>query len=316
MAVKVPLYRLIGRSAKAERFLDVYLSRRAYRKEFGREPNLENPVLFSEKLTARKLFERRPIFSTIADKLQARDFVAGRIGNQFLPEIHLVCSRFEEVDFAGLPDKFVVKTNHGSGWILIVEDKKALDRIAARKCLRHWMRTNYYTNSREYFYKNIVRKILIEEFLQEESGGPVLDYKFFVYDGIPKFFSVTRRRFVGDERTAIFFDRNCRQLPLPTECPDDAQPRPATSKQEHLEQNPLERFTIPSNMEELFDIAAKLGRGFDFMRVDLYNPGERILFGELTSLPGGGVRPFIPSLPIYERTFGQEWSLVSCDDRP
>ena len=111
--VKFALYRLIGLNAWAARRLDLYLSRRAYRKVYGREPNLEHPVLFSEKITARKLFDRRAIFSTLADKVLARDFVAGRIGKQFLPELYLVCDRFEEIDFDRLPDKFVLKTNHG-----------------------------------------------------------------------------------------------------------------------------------------------------------------------------------------------------------
>ena len=102
--VKRALYHLVGLNAKAEWLLDVHLSRRVYRKAFGREPNLEHPLLFSEKVVARKLFDRRPVFPMLADKLLAREFAADRIGNQFLPELYFVCDRFEEIDFERLPD--------------------------------------------------------------------------------------------------------------------------------------------------------------------------------------------------------------------
>ena len=208
--MKLALYRLVGLSATAERRLDLYLSRRAYRKAHGREPDLEHPVLLSEKITARKLFDRRAIFSTLADKLLTRGFVAERIGNRFLPELYFVCDRFEEIDFDRLPDRFVIKANHGSHWVLFVEDKKAFDKAAGGKLVRRWMRTNYYVNSREAFYRSIKRKILVEEFLEESSGAPVIDYKFFVYDGVAKYFSISTRRSVKGERAAAFFDRACR----------------------------------------------------------------------------------------------------------
>jgi len=307
MALKISLYRLIGLSARAERHLDVFLSRRAYRKAFGNDPNLEHPALFSEKVIARKLFDRRPVFSRIADKLLVREFVAERIGRQFLPEVYLVCNRFEQIDFDRLPDKFVIKTNHGSGWTLIVDNRETFDRAAAQKMFHRWMRANYYFHSREFFYKSINRKIMIEEFLQEASGAPAIDYRFYVYDGAPKFVQI---------RTGAmnnFYDRDCQKLPVKYRA-SSKEPTPTEAfRKNYHKRNPTAEFTFPPNMDRLFDIAGNLGRGFDFIRVDLYNPSGKILTGELTSLPAGGVRPFDP--PIYDRIFGETWNMTLCDSQ-
>jgi hypothetical protein len=303
--VKRALYHLVGLNAKAEWLLDVHLSRRVYRKAFGREPNLEHPVLFSEKVVARKLFDRRPVFPMLADKLLAREFAADRIGNQFLPELYFVCDRFEEIDFERLPDKFVIKTNHGSGWSLIVEDKRAFDRVAAMKILRHWMKTSYYFQSRESFYKNIDRKILVEEYLQESSGAPAIDYKFYVYDGVPKFVQI-RGGLMNNH-----YDRHYQKLPIKLLGPGNPLTLAENFRQNYARRNPSAEFAFPPSMEQLFDIAGRLGRGLDFIRVDLYNPGGRILFGEMTSLPGGGARSIDP--PIYDRILGQDWHLTLCD---
>jgi hypothetical protein len=312
-AGKIFLYRLIGLSAWAERRLDLFLSRRAYRKAFGREPDLRHPVLFTEKVTARKLFERRRIFTTISDKILVRDFVTARIGTQYLTRLYLVCDRFEEIDFDKLPDKFVIKPNHGTHWVSIVEDKKAFDRVAAQKLFRRWMRTSYYVNSREFFYKNIDRRIMVEEFLQEGSGAPAIDYKFYVYDGVPRFLSLSQPLPTGDDVIIAFYDRNLRWLPVQRNFSTNAYTRAKALKKDVPVENPFEGFTFPSNIEEMFGLACELGRGFDFIRADLYDPAGRILFGELTTLPGGGVSSFDP--PIYDQIFGQYWNFDPSDSR-
>ena len=231
----------------------------------------------------------------------------------YLPALYGAYERFEDIDFSRLPERFVIKTNHGSHFVLIADGKKPFDRNSARRLVRRWMRTNYYDGSREKFYRYVDRKIMIEEFLKEPSGAPAIDYRFFVYDGVPKFFYVSFRPDVGAEEAKIyaetggrdlaFFDRACRRLPVRLIMPGTA---PAPSA--HFE-NPgrLAAFAIPANIEDMFDIVGKIGRGFDFLRIDMYNPGGRILFGEFTTLPGGGVRPFDP--PGYDLIFSEPWKL-------
>ena len=298
--VKIPAYRLIGLNGWARRRLDVYLSLRAYRKTFGRNPDLAQPTLFSEKVTARKLFDRRPVFFTLADKLLAREFAAARIGAQHLPRLFAVCERFEEIDFDRLPDKFVIKTNHGSHWVLFVEDKAAFDKAAARRLVNRWLKTNYYVNSRESFYKNVKPRIMIEEFLQEDSGAPLLDFRLYAFDGAVKFFSIQRRLVVDGKRTITRFTRARERLPDPVT-------PPASGASVMGAPASLASIEFPANLEQILEIGDRLAQGFDFIRVDLYNPGGRIVYGELTTLPMGGVRPFNPL--ICDRMFGQEWNL-------
>ena len=305
---KIALYRLIGLSPAAARHLDLYLSRRAYRKAYGTEPNLANPVLFGEKMTVRKLFDRRPIFRQLADKLQARDYVARKIGEAHLPELLAVCQRFDEIDFARLPDKFVIKANHGSHWVIVVDDKNSLDRDAARATVQGWMKSNYYVNSREVFYRDVKPRIMIEECLKEPSGAPVIDYKLFTFAGVVKFICVSRRSTVTAGREVAFFDRDYRLLPIRIEFGDSVykkrkRPEPGPSTKPHTS-HPI----LPSNVERLIEVAETLAQGFDHIRVDLYNPGGRILVGELTSLSNGGVHPYEPV--EYERLLGDCWNLV------
>ena len=305
---KIALYRLIGLSPAAARHLDLYLSRRAYRKAYGTEPDLNNPVLFGEKMTVRKLFDQRPIFRQLSDKLEMRSFVAGKLGEAYLPRLLAVHDRFDEIDFDRLPDKFVIKANHGSHWVIVVDDKKVLDRSAARAKVGGWMKTNYYVNSREVFYRDIKPRIMIEECLEEASGAPVIDYKLFTFDGVVKFICVSRRSTVTAGRDVAFFDRDYRLLPIRIEFGDSVY-----KKRRRPEAGPsagpqAPHPILPSNVDRLIEIAEALAQGFDHIRVDLYSPGGHILVGELTSLSNGGVHPYEPV--EYERLLGDCWNLV------
>ncbi len=305
---KYALYRLIGLTPATARYLDLYLSRRAYRKAFGNDPDLSNPVLFGEKMTVRKLFDRRPIFRQLADKLQMREFVARKLGEAFLPRLLAVHDRFDDIDFDSLPKKFVIKANHGSHWVIVVEDKGALDRRAARATVRGWMKMNYYVNSREVFYRDVKPRIMIEECLEEASGAPVLDYKLFTFDGVVKFICVSRRSTVTAGREVAFFNRDYRLLPIRVEFGDSMykkgkRPEPGASARPQAS-HPI----LPTNIDRLIEIAEALAQGFDHIRVDLYSPGGRILVGELTSLSNGGVHAYEPI--EYERLLGDCWNLV------
>ncbi len=309
---KYALYRLIGLSPAGARYLDLFLSRRAYRKAFGTQPDLVHPITFSEKITARKLFDQRQIFPLLADKLWVRDFVASRLGEQFLPRLYAACDRFEDVDIDCLPDKFVIKTNHGTHWIIIVDDKRSFDRMSARRLVDGWLKANYYINSREIFYKNVTPKVMAEECLEEESGAPVIDYKFYIFDGTMTFFTISWRESVDAQRKVTFFDRARRQLPVQVEFPNSAFKRGQAPSQGGT--GPSQQPALPSNLDSLIGTAELIGKGFDFIRVDLYSPGGRVLVGELTSLPNGGIRPFDP--PEYDRIFGEDWRLVLSGPSP
>jgi teichuronopeptide biosynthesis TupA-like protein len=298
-AAKLALYRLIGANPAAARYLDLYLSRRAYRHSYGREPDLVNPRLFSEKVMARKLFEQRPIFWMLADKLKAREFAAARIGEGYLPRLLAVAERFDDIDFTRLPQHFVIKPNHGSQWAIVNDGHKPFDIAVARKLVNSWMRTDYYWPSRERFYRQVERRVMVEECLEEPSGDPVMTYRFFVFDSVPRFYYAARKS--HDGRVVIqHFDENCRLLPVRLVAPGYTA--------EHYAARSGEVLPVPSNIGELFELARRLGAGFDLMRVDLYDPGGRALFGEYTTLSGGGLVAFDP--PEYDRIFGEMWKLA------
>jgi hypothetical protein len=305
---KLGLYKLIGWCPAAARFLDVYLSRRAFRKAFGRDPDFAHPVLFGEKVIVRKLFDRRKIFRLMADKLWVRDFIIGKLGQSSVPGLYGVYRWFEEIDFDRLPEKFVIKPNHGTHWVLFVEDKKTLDKVAARRLVNGWMKTNYYVNSREIFYKDVQPRIMVEELLEEAPGVPVIDYKFFAFDGVIRFITVARRKAVTSNRETAIFDRAYRELAVQVEFANSVYKKEPAGDPGRASQTSASNIALPPNIDEMVKTAEALAQGFDFIRVDLYSPGGRILVGELTSLSGGGVRPFEPL--AYERQFGAYWKQV------
>lgn len=302
---KLAIYGFIGRNPWAAKILDRYLARRMYRRVFGRYPDLARPALFNEKITARKLFDQRAIFPLLADKLKMRGFIAGRLGERYLPALLGVQTRFDDIDFDSLPDKFVIKPNHGSHWVMVIEDKKALDRAAARRRVQGWLRTNYYVNSREVFYKDVKPQIMIEEYLEEDSATPASDYKCYVFDGVLRFFSIGWRPAIAVQKQVVFFDRAGREMPVRVAYPDAVFKRPFIGEPGH---DPTSLPPMPANLDRLIETAERIGKGFDFIRADLYSPGGRILVGELTSLPNGGIRAFDP--PEYDRIFGNYWQQV------
>ncbi len=302
---KLAIYGFIGLNPMSARMLDRYLARRIYRRVFGQYPDLSRPVLFNEKITARKLFDQRPVFPLLADKLKMRGFIAHKVGEHYLPKLLGVAERFDDIDFDRLPDKFVIKPNHGSHWVLVVEDEKALDRTATRRLVQRWLKTNYYVNSREIFYRDVKPQIMIEEFLEEDDGAPATDYKFYVFDGTVRFFSIGWRRAIAVQKQVVFFDRAGREMPVRVAYPDALFKRPFIGEPGH---DPASLPPMPADLEKLIETAETLGRGFDFIRADLYSPGGRILAGELTSLPNGGIRAFDP--PEYDRIFGAYWQQV------
>jgi hypothetical protein len=149
---------------------------------------------------------------------------------------------------------------------------------------------------------------MVEELLEEASGMPVIDYKFFAFDGVTRLISIARRATVTANREAAIFDRTLRELPIQVEFANSVYKKERTDNPERAGATYASNISLPPNIDEMIKIADQLARGFDFIRVDLYSPGGRILVGELTSLPAGGVRPFEPL--AYERLFGDYWKQV------
>jgi hypothetical protein len=257
-----------------------------YRDTFGAWPNLFAPRTFNEHLNHKKLFDRRPILTMLADKYAVRQYVRERVGEEYLNEVYLVTENPGDLDFSRFPDRFVVKATHGSGWNVIVVDKYRADERAIRKQCAIWLKMNYYDLGREWCYKHIPPRILVEAFIGDASGKVPLDFKFFCFDGIPRFIQVDFDRF--EHHTRNLYDTSWNQVPCKLHYDNNEQGCP-----------------MPSNLDEMLAVAENLAYGLDFVRVDLYSVHNRVYFGEMTHYPGNGFERFDPAW--YDAYFGSFW---------
>lgn len=251
-------------------------------------PHLKNPRSFEEKLCYRMLFDRDPQWTMLSDKLLVRDYVAGKVGNQYLIPLLWKGDRPEDIPFDELPSKFVIKTNHGCGYNIIVKDKTQIDKAMTIRKLKKWLGKNYCQDKylgNGWAYKHIRPTVLVESFL-EKNGGVPEDYKFFCFSGQAEFLQVSFDRF-GDASETIL-DRSFNPLDLY----NGVKLYPGTVKR-------------PDNYEEMLRLADSLALGFDFIRVDIYSVGGRLCFGEFTCYPAGGRAKFIPRK--YDFLFGEKW---------
>lgn len=249
--------------------------------------NLENPAKFSEKLQWLKLYNRKPIYTTIVDKSTAKEYAAKIIGEQYIIPTLGVWDSFDDIDFDSLPQQFVLKaTQSGGGMgVVICHDKNTLDKEEARKKLDIALHHNNYVVWREWPYKNIKPRIIAEQYMEAENGS-LDDYKFSCFDGRVNDVMVCFDRGSGDTKF-YFFDKEWNLLPLNVRG-----------------KNASKGFTLPKPecMDEMFELAAKLSEGLPYARVDLYAVKGHPYFGEITFFPASGVDPNL--LPETEKLYG------------
>ncbi len=253
-------------------------------------PRFNPPRSFSEKIFHRMFYNRDPLLTQISDKLCVRDYVAQKVGADYLVPLLWHGNNPEDIPFNNLPKKFALKTNHGCGYNIIVQDKTNLDVDLTKRQLYNWLNKNFCTESflgLPWAYKNIKPTIIIEA-LVDDNGKLPLDYKFFCYSGSAEYLLMTFDRF-GDLEEK-HFDRHYKPLNLWNGAPQHEK-----------------KIEKPINYEEMLRLADTLSQDFDFIRVDLYSVGERIYFGELTCYPAGGMARFIPK--EYDFVFGEKWNL-------
>ncbi len=255
-----------------------------------RIPNLTRPSTFTEKVLCKMLFDRNELLPIISDKLAVRDFVRARVGSAILTKIYAVYDSDIEIRLDDLPDKFVLKANHGSQFNYFVESVAYKIPEIIAPCTRKWLTTNYGLQNGEWAYKSIHPKIFAEEYLEPE-GNDLIDYKFFCFDGEPKFLKVGVGYKLGGR--SRFFDLNWNTYQV-------------AEYQLNFPRNMVPR---PENLAEMLEISRLLSRGFDFLRVDLYNIRNRIVFGELTSYHSAAAHRFYPR--EYDYKFGSYWNLDS-----
>lgn len=235
------------------------------------------------------LFDRNPLWTMCSDRIRVRNHVVERVGKGHLVPLLWSGSNPEDIPFDDLPGKFVIKTNHGCGYNILVRDKTKLDQAETKRTLKKWLGENFCQDKYlgiAWGYKQITPMIIVELYLGNNGNIPE-DYKFFCFSGRAEYCKVDFDRF--DDHSELFFDR---------------------------ERNPIEfygkgikhysgKFELPDNYQEMLRVAESLAWGIDFIRVDLYSVEARIYFGELTCYHGGGMIRIDPR--EYDYRFGEKW---------
>lgn len=253
----------------------------------GSELNLECPETFNEKIQWLKLYDRKPVYTTMVDKYEAKKYVAGIIGEKYIIPTLGVWDQFDEIDFSALPNQFVLKCTHESGGIVIVKDKAEMNRKEAKRKLHKSLQKNYYYHSREWPYKNVRPRIIAEQYISDRAG--LNDYKVFNFNGVPKIIQVDYDRFVNHKRNLYSTDWEF----------IDAQIR-YPSDVSHV----IER---PGVLDEMLELARRLSKDMLFLRTDFYCIDHKIYFGELTLHHGSGFETFTPK--EYGRELGEMLAL-------
>ena len=276
---------------------DEYLTR-LYKAKVGRPLSLSNPITLNEKLQWLKIHDRKPIYTTMVDKLSAKQFVADRIGDKYLITTLGVWESFNQIDFKSLPRQFVLKCTHDSGGIVICRDKANLDIDNAKQKIERSLGRNYYYRYREWPYKDVHPLIIAEEYMEEQgaaelSSEPVLnDYKLQCFDGKFDNIFVAEGRFSERGVRYHYFDRDWNYIPY---CPYD-----------DIDLSTLQMLR-PKNYEEMIEVAEKLSAGLPELRVDLYEINGRVYFGEMTFYSQSGFDTDIT--PEADRILGSKLTL-------
>ena len=237
--------------------------------------NLENPRTFNEKIQWLKLYDSTPLKTKLVDKYLVREWVAEKIGEEYLIPLLGVWDSFDDIDFNTLPEQFVLKTNHGSGWNIIVKNKQNLDLDAAKKKFDDWMSRNFGLKaSMELQYVNIVPKIIAEQYIAN-TNGELSDYKFLCFNGEMRYVWIDIDRFTNHCRNIYNLDWERQAFSVGY---------PASAR----------NIAPPQNFEKMKQLTQKLCEGFPHVRVDFYNVDGKIYFGEMTFTSGNGGETFSP----------------------
>jgi len=257
----------------------------------GYRLDLDNPVSYNEKIMWRKIFDRNPLFPVLADKYAARGYVVETLGKDsgegILVPLLFVTQDPAEIPFEDLPEEYIVKPNHGSGWSIIVdkEHRVPCERIVSQ--CRKWLRKTYGRSKMEWGYSGVKPRIMVEKLLRDGQGKLAPDFKFYVFNGNVRMVYVLYDRF--GTSTEAFYDRNFKRLKVNTRFSDGPE------------------IIEPGNFHTMIEISEKLALKLDFLRVDLYDVDGRIFFGEFTLYPASGFYRYDPV--GFERELGKSWYL-------
>lgn len=237
--------------------------------------NLDNPQTFTEKLNWLKLHDHNPLYHKLVDKYEVKQWVAERIGSDYVVKNYALYDSVDEIDFDKLPNKFVLKCTHNSGGMIICQDKGTLDMAKSKEILQKGLNVrDYSTINREWVYKNVRPRIIAEELLEDNTFDDLVNYKFLCFHGEPKIMYITVKT---DDIWENFYDMDFQSLDISH----------GFRKYEGV-------LIKPIAFEQMKEIARKLSYGIPHVRVDLYQIKGQVKFSELTFYDWGGFCPINP----------------------
>ncbi len=273
MTVKQRIYRKIcvcfGKYIPDKTYLKLL-----YETRIGKKLNLKNPITFDEKLQWLKLYDRKDEYTVWADKYEVRNYVAEKLGEQYLIPLLGVWNSADELKLDDLPEQFVLKCTHDSASVCICTNKKNFDWNAAMDKLQKSLNQNYYWHSREWPYKNITPRIIAEAYMTDESGTELKDYKIYTFGGEPYLIQVDFDRFHNHRRNLY------------------------TTEWEYIDEtieyskDPNVKIAKPEHLEEMLECSRKLAVGTISLRTDFYSINGKIYFGEITFYQEAGFAHF------------------------
>lgn len=244
----------------------------------GYKLDLKNPKTFNEKLQWLKLYDHNPLYTTLVDKLRVKDWVAEKIGPQYVIPTLAVWEKAEDIDISQLPNQFVLKCNHDSGGVIVCKDKSLFDLNSAKEKLNAALNYNYYLHHREWVYKNVKPCVFAEAYMEDTILQDLPDYKFFCFDGVVKALFIATERGSNETETKFdFFDINFNHIDVTNG---------------HPNANVLPR--KPISFDKMMKLSSDLSKNIPQVRCDFYEVNGHPYFGELTFYHWGGMVPFNP----------------------
>lgn len=258
------------------RLKDITFLKYKYYTKTGNRLNVLEPQTFNEKLQWLKLYDRKEKYTEMVDKYAVKEYVANIIGEEYIIPTLGIYNNFDEIDLEKLPNKFVIKCTHDSGGLIVCKNKNELDIKKARKKINKSLKTNYYYCGREWPYKNVKPRIIVEKYMEDKKTKELRDYKFFCFNGIPKLMFIATDR--GKKETKFnYYDLKFNKLEIKQHYPND------------------DRVIFkPQNFDKMIELSKKLSKGIPHVRVDWYEINGKMYFGELTFYHFSGFEPFKP----------------------
>lgn len=241
----------------------------------GYKIDLKHPKTYNEKLQWLKLYDRNSLYTTLVDKYRVKQWVADKIGEEYVIPTLAVYQSVDEIDLNKLPNQFVLKCNHDSGSFVICRDKKHFDLEAAKRKLDKGFKTNFYKIAREWPYKNVKRCIIAEQYLEDKTFGDLVNYKFICINGKPEIMYITVK---NDDIWENFYDMDFKQIDF--------------THGRHVYKHPIEK---PQMFEKMKHVASQLAADVPNVRIDFYVVENKLYFSEYTFYDWGGFAQIQPN---------------------